>query len=82
MFIAVQVTAADGSTTHNYILQVTRVLPGASTDAGLMTGLSIASPVGTDVAPAFDADTTSYTAFVPHDVDANNIVWSRRWHTR
>ena len=24
-----------------------------------------------DVAPAFDADTTSYAAFVPHDVDAN-----------
>ena len=70
MFIAVQVTAADGSTTHNYILQVTRVLPGASTNAGL-TGLSITDPVGTDVAPAFDEDTTSYTAFVPHDVDAN-----------
>ena len=70
MFIAVQVTAADGSTTHNYILQVTRVLPGASTNAGL-TGLSITNPAGTDVAPAFDADTTSYTAFVPHDVDAN-----------
>ena len=72
MFIAVQVTAADGSTTHNYILQVTRVLPGASTDAGL-TELSIESSENedVDVAPAFDADTTSYAAFVPHDVDAN-----------
>ena len=70
-YIAVQVTAADGSTTHNYILQVTRALPGASSDADL-TDLSISTPTGIDLAPAFDADTTSYTASVPYDVDDGN----------
>ena len=70
MFIAVQVTAADGSTVRNYILQVTRVLATASKVADL-TALSISDPTGIDLMPTFDEDKTIYTAFVPYDVDAN-----------
>ena len=70
LFIAVQVTAADGSTTSNYILSVTRAIATASDNANL-TALSISAPTGITVTPTFDEDVTSYMASVPHDVDAN-----------
>ena len=71
LFIAVQVTAADGSTTSNYILSVTRAIATASDNANL-TALSISAPTGITLAPTFDEDVTSYTASVPYDVDANS----------
>ncbi|MYC08378.1 MAG: cadherin-like beta sandwich domain-containing protein [Chloroflexi bacterium] len=70
VFITVQVTAADGETVNNYILSVTRASPTASSTANL-TNLTITAPTGITVAPTFGEDVTSYTASVPHDVDAN-----------
>ncbi len=73
LFIAVQVTAEDGTSAsrRSYILQVTRVAQDAASDAKLGAapgGLTITSPA-VSLAPAYDPDTMSYTAFVPYDVD-------------
>ena len=71
MFIAVQVTAEDGKSANrrNYILQVTRVASNASSDANLATLGITGVPTDTTLVPDFDAGTTSYSLFVPYDVD-------------
>ena len=79
--IAVQVTAANGETELNYILSAMRVFQGASDVADLGTLEIAAEDSATDGAahatitfgltPGFDADTTSYMASVPNDVDGS-----------
>ena len=75
--IAVQVTAANGTTELNYIVSVERVLQGASDDAEL-SGLAVAAEASDGTAstattfglsPGFAKSTMEYMASVPNDVD-------------
>ena len=44
---------------------------GAANNADLATLGITGVPTGTTLVPDFDADTTSYSLFVPYDVDDN-----------
>ena len=71
--IAVQVTAANGTTELNYIVSVERVLQGVS-DATDLTSLMVtenASSPSTTFLSALVSGTTDYMISVPNDVDAD-----------
>ncbi len=68
--IAVEVTAADGTSTVTYAVTVTRVAPPASSDADL-SALTLSA--GT-LTPDFDAATTSYTAMVENSVSSLTLT--------
>ena len=62
----------DAATGTTYVVTVTRVSSSANDNANLAeaTGLAVAGvPSGTTLVPDFDPDTTSYSLFVPYDVD-------------
>ena len=75
--IAVQVTAANGTTELNYIVSVERVLQGASDDADLSdlavaaeaTGGGASTTTTFGLSPGFAKSTMGYMASVPNDVD-------------
>ena len=69
-FIAVVVVEGSNPTTGTvYVVNVMRVASGAASDADLDTLEITGVPTGTTLVPDFDADTTSYSLFVPYDVD-------------
>ena len=72
--IGVVVATGTGATATGtvYVVTVTRVSSSANDNANLAeaTGLAVAGvPSGTTLVPDFDPDTTSYSLFVPYDVD-------------
>jgi protocatechuate 3,4-dioxygenase beta subunit/uncharacterized membrane protein len=68
--VAIVVTAADGSTTRSYTLQVSRAVAPLSSEAGLAALLLSAGTLS----PAFVAETLSYVASVAYETASLTLV--------